>query len=199
MMLSLIKSYDEEIISLEEAKNYLRIEHDVEDKFISGLIKSTREAIEAIIQKSIVLQKWKYEIDSSSMCYLDSGDSGLPCFFCGSVNIALPKPPVINIESVSINNVKLGANAYKLEKMSNKYCLYVNYTNERLLDKNMSVSVIYNAGMAENSENIPYQLKLANLMLLSNAYQERFAYNSANIISSGIKQLLSPFLNMRIS
>jgi hypothetical protein len=39
---------------------------------------------------------------------------------------------------------------------------------------------------------------LANFMLVANAYQERFSYNSNGIISKGVQQLLDPFLNLRI-
>ena len=45
MKLILIEQPTDEIISLEETKNYLRIDHDFDDDLLKMLIKSTRAAM----------------------------------------------------------------------------------------------------------------------------------------------------------
>ncbi len=56
MNLELIAQPNSEIITLQEVKDYLNIDHDFEDNLLELLIKSTREAIETIVQKSIIKQ-----------------------------------------------------------------------------------------------------------------------------------------------
>ena len=63
---------------------------------------------------------------------------------------------------------------------------------------NYPIIIKYKAGISDQAENIPYQLKLANLMLVANAYQERYSYSQNNVISQSVKELLMPFLNLRI-
>jgi hypothetical protein len=198
MQLILIEKPTSEIISLEETKNYIRIDHDFDDTLILGLIKTTREAIESIIQKSIMKQVWEYTLNSNSICNFDFGESDYPSIFCDIIRIPLPKPPVTKVFKVEINDHEIEKDSYTLDAVNNKFCLC--FSSKKLLNRKnkISIKIKYEAGIAENVENIPYQLKLANLMLVANAYQERFSYKQNGIISQGVKQLLGPFLNLRI-
>ncbi|MDR2724450.1 MAG: head-tail connector protein [Holosporaceae bacterium] len=197
MQLNLLEKPSDEIITLEETKNYLRIDHDFDDNLILAFIKSTREAIETIIQKSIMKQTWEYRLDNSSICNFDFGESNYPSIFCDSMRIPLPKPPIIEIVSVSVDDQEVESNKYLLEKINNKFCLCINSKQLFKNKRNISTTIKYHAGIAEQIENVPYQLKLANLMLVANAFQERFSYQQNSIVSQGVKQLLGPFLNLR--
>ncbi|MDR0632225.1 MAG: head-tail connector protein [Holosporaceae bacterium] len=198
MHLNLIKKPSEEIISLAETKNYLRVDHDFDDNLISGLIKSTREAIESIIQKSILKQVWEYGLDNYSICDFDFKEGDYPSIFCGTMTIPLPKPPIIKIVSVEVDDREIDSQKYSLERRRGKFCLCINDGSIFKSRRKISISVRYEAGIADSVENIPYQLKLANLMLVANAFQERFSYEQNNVISQGVRQLLNPFLNLRI-
>ncbi|MDR2646152.1 MAG: head-tail connector protein [Holosporaceae bacterium] len=198
MQLNLLEKPSEEIITLAETKNYLRIDHDFDDNLISAIIKSTREAIEAIIQKSILKQIWEYKLDNASICNFDFQEGDYPSIHCNSVRIPLPKPPIREIISVSVDDRDLDPNKYSLEKTNDKFCLCIDSKHLFRNRRKISIAIKYSAGIADSAENIPYQLKLANLMLTANAFQERFAYPQNNIVSQGVKQLLHPFLNLRI-
>jgi hypothetical protein len=198
MQLNLLEKPFEEMITLAETKNYLRIDHDFDDNLISAIIKSTREAIEAIIQKSILKQIWEYKLDNMSICDFDFQEGNYPSIYCNNVKIPLPKPPIREIISISANNRELDSNKYSLEKTNDKFCLCVDRKHLFRKRKRISIAIRYSAGIADSAENIPYQLKLANLMLVANAFQERFAYPQNSIVSQGVKQLLHPFLNLRI-
>ncbi|MDR3187465.1 MAG: head-tail connector protein [Holosporaceae bacterium] len=198
MQLNLIKKPESEIISLQETKNYLRIDHDFDDTLIVNTIKSTREALESIIQKSILKQTWEYALDKCSICNFDFGESDYPTIFCDIIKIPLPKPPIIKIVSVMIGEKEQKEGKYSVEKINHKFCLCISYGKSISHRNRISIKVVYEAGIADKVENIPYQLKLANLMLVANAYQERFSYKQDGVISQGVKQLLSPFLNLRI-
>jgi len=195
MMLTLIRKPMSEIVTLEEAKNYLRVDHNFDDDLIKGLIKSTRQAMESIIQKSIMKQTWEYTFTDAAIAEFWGKDRPN---VCGDIlQIPLPMPPILNINGVVANSRVIDPERYVVENFGNKYCLCV--TDAKLVSgKKISITINYDAGISDQVENIPYQLKLANLMLLANAYQERFSYKQDRIISKGVKQLLSSYLSLRI-
>lgn len=114
------------------------------------------------------------------------------------MRIPLPKPPVMRILSVVANGRECERNEYLLEKIGSQFCLCLNCKQIVKQKRKIEVCITYEAGIADVAENVPYQLKLANLMLVANAYQERFTYKSNGVISRGVRQLLEPFLNLRI-
>lgn len=197
MQLSLVEKPKDEIVSLSEAKNYLRIDHDFDDSLLDMIIKSTREAMESIIQKSVMVQTWKYTIENSSIGYKLEEDN-FPSICCDTVRIPLPKPPVAKIVNIKIDDREIDSQFYNLKKFNSKFCACLSSEKVLKAKRKSQISIEYEAGISDKTENIPYQLKLANLMLIANAYQERYSYNQNSVISRGVKQLLEPFLNLRI-
>ena len=126
MKLVLVEQPTDEIISLKETKNYLRIDHDFDDDLLKMLIKSTRTAMEAIIQKSIMAQTWEYTIDHRSVSNSRSEKRDIAHVFCGVVTIPLPKSPVVEVLSVKMRGEKMETTDYSLEKIGNKCCVILN-------------------------------------------------------------------------
>jgi hypothetical protein len=188
-----------EIVSLKEAKNYLHIDHDFDDELIQTIITSTREAMESIVQKSIVKQTWSYVIRIDALSSLRCDGLHHPCVSSNMVGIPLPKPPILKIVSVSVNDHKIDEEKYVLEKQLSRFCVFI--PREDILGKDAAtdVSIVFEAGMADSPANIPYTLKLANLMMVSNAYNERYSYKSDGFMTQAIRQLLNPFLTLRVS
>ena len=143
-------------------------------------------------------QIWEYQLDNRSICKFDFGESNYPSVFGDIVRIPLPKPPVMHILSVTIDGRECETNEYYLEKVCSQFCLCVKCKSITGLKRKIDIQITYEAGIADIVENVPYQLKLANLMLVANAYQERFTYKQNGVISKGVRQLLDPFLNLRI-
>lgn len=192
MQLTLTKQPESEIISLKEAKDYLHISHEFDDSLINLLIKSTREAIETIVQKSIIKQTWEYVVFREEFSNLNS--DGCPCILGSLIKVPLPRPPVLEILEIKMDDKTIDKRKIKLERINNNFYIYIE--NLKNFEKSNRLTIIYNAGIALTAENVPYQIKLANLMLVANAYQDR--YQPRNYISSGVKELLAPFLNLRI-
>jgi uncharacterized phiE125 gp8 family phage protein len=189
MNLYLLKPPEKEMILLEEGKNYLRIDHDFDDDCLTSLIRSTREALETVIQKSVLRQTWKYIINGNFFL-LEKYVS-----FCGNIiKIPLPKPPLIKIVDVTLDGKKIDNEKYGFEKVDSTLRLNMSMNSK----KHRALEVVYEAGIVEDVQNIPYQLKLANLMLLANAYEERYSHKNDDIFSKGVRRLLSPFLNLRL-
>lgn len=102
MKLVLKEEPQEEIITLQEAKNYLRINHDFDDELIKMFIKSTRAAMESIVQKSILAQTWEYTIDEDSVCKSSLKRDDVVQASRGKITIPLPKSPVVDILKVKM-------------------------------------------------------------------------------------------------
>ncbi|MDR3179434.1 MAG: head-tail connector protein [Holosporaceae bacterium] len=199
MDLCLVEGPKSEIISLKEAKNYLHIDHNFDDDLILMLIKSTREAIEAIIQKTLPRQTWKYTIHSDNVRIVAAPNDNYPCMVRGnSLQIPLPKPPIIKILKVSVNETDVEKQCYVLDKTKSKFYLLLTLDKSLQRSKSKIISILYEAGIVLNADNIPYPVKLANLMMMASAYQERYSCLDGDIVSSGVRKLLAPFLNLRV-
>lgn len=192
MQLELIRQPESEIISVKETKDYLHISHDFDDELIKFLIRTNHEAIETIIQKSIIKQTWKYVIYREE--FSNSATDGCPCILGSVIKIPMPRPPVLEILKISVDGMEVDRRKVKLEKINSTSYVYIN--NLKNFENSTQLSIEYDAGIALTPSQVPYQIKLANLMLVANSYQDR--YQSCNKISSGVKELLSPFLNLRI-
>jgi uncharacterized phiE125 gp8 family phage protein len=197
MQLNLIEKSSGEIVTLEETKNYLCIDHDFDDHLISILIKSTREVMEAIIQKSILKQVWEYKAEKQPVSNFYFNPKYYSDIFKNTLKISLPKIPVRKILAMKINEEEIDLEKCSWNIIGDKFCLSI--TNNFIIKKsNFSFSIRYETGISDNAENVPYQLKLANLMLVANAFHERHSFQTPHLISQGIKQLLSPFIELRM-
>jgi uncharacterized phiE125 gp8 family phage protein len=52
-----------EPLSLAEAKNFLRVEHDADDALIAALIASARAQVEAATRRVLITQEWRIALD----------------------------------------------------------------------------------------------------------------------------------------
>lgn len=101
MQIRIIEKPDEECISLDLAKEYLRVDHDSEDRVISGLIPAAREIIQnktgyyigrQKVQVTVPLVKRKgRHITPKSVGYL----RGRTC-------VRLPLSPIISVDKVKV-------------------------------------------------------------------------------------------------
>ena len=71
-----------EPVSLEEAKNYLKVETADDDTLISSLIKSARELIERYLRKALITQTWEMVLDD------------------GGSMVVIPRPPLQSVTSI---------------------------------------------------------------------------------------------------
>lgn len=75
-----------EPVTVPEAKEHLRVLHEDEDALIGDLIGAAREQCEAVLRRSVVLQRWRARLDR-----FPAGSRDL---------IRLPRPPLASVESV---------------------------------------------------------------------------------------------------
>lgn len=85
MALSLYTAPVGEPVSLDEAKQHLRVDTDDENGEIDGCIAAAREYVETFTQRPLLTQTWDLKLDA---------------FPCGEA-IVLPLPPVSAVSSIS--------------------------------------------------------------------------------------------------
>lgn len=52
-----------EPLSLAEAKNFLRVEHDADDAIIASLVSAARNHVEALTRRALIVQTWRLVFD----------------------------------------------------------------------------------------------------------------------------------------
>jgi len=147
------KTYQEqEIISLSELKNYLKIDFDNQDILLSDLIRTVRESAEKILNRHIS-RKTINQVSVANNLQI----------------IKLVHTPILKINSVVIVNndkeeILLDESEYYLDK-SNSICL----VKLSLLYNKVIVS--YDVGYQENSM-VPASLKTGMLMHIAAIYDK---------------------------
>ena len=201
MQLTILTEPTEEMITPAEVKKYLCLDHDDDDTLISQLITTTRNALESMVQKTILPTTLQYEIMGKSIRHvLSPGNYLYPHTDGASIIVPLPKPPVIELERVELFRNgsfirEMESKNCKLERENSQFFVKIYGFRNRL--SYYRFRIIYRAGMG-SSENIPHALKLANLLLTAHAYRNRFRYDSADFMPTSVRQLLTPFLTWRL-
>jgi uncharacterized phiE125 gp8 family phage protein len=112
-----------EPITLDEAKNHLRVDFSDDDDLISAIITAARVYCEQWTQRAFVTQTWELVIDSFPGSGVRTSTSSVPTFSSSSGEILLPFPPLQSVVSVKYddaagNEQTLGALDYDVDNVS---------------------------------------------------------------------------------
>ena len=154
-----------EPISLDEAKQHLRISDTTEDAYILNLIKIAREWCEVYQSRSYITQTWQLTLDAWPQ----------------ERYIVLPRPPVQSVVSVKYTD-KDG-----IEHTFSDYLVDSSYYRSRIVLKDdaswpsdallptPAIAIEYTAGYGNISSNIPLLARQAILLLVGHWYENREA------------------------
>ncbi|MBY0273171.1 MAG: head-tail connector protein [Alphaproteobacteria bacterium] len=145
-----------ELFTLEEVKIFLRLSGDQEDVLLPTLLSSARAYVEDVTQRSLLKQQWELTLKPPY-----SPSSPLVRQREKYIEISLPRPPLMEVESVRSKETTI---PYVIEE--NKIILSPMYW-----DKN--ISVLYWAGYGEESTALPPTLRHAILMILRAFYDQQ--------------------------
>ena len=68
MNLRLVTAPNEEPVTLNEAKDWLRVSGSEEDFLINSLIVTARQNVEAFLQRAVITQTWELGLDEFPSC-----------------------------------------------------------------------------------------------------------------------------------
>lgn len=164
----------QEPITLDEAKNYLRVDNDDENDLISDLIVSVREKMESLLWRPLLTQSWKLIFDSSELAY---GGWYWQNYFYPNQIIQVNKCPIQAIDSIQYldtNGVQqtLAPSNYIVDLLSEPARIQI--INMPNIENNAMNAfwVNFTAGYTDASL-IPRKIKNAMYMLLGHVYEHR--------------------------
>lgn len=185
------------VVSMEEAKKHLHVDHDDDDELIQGFIDAATAWLDTPagwLGRALGVQT--LELIASGFCTLPDSNS-----------ISLPYLPVLEIVSVTYIDIQgakqqISADAYELEIGGLRPVFGSDWPAVR--SQSDAVRIRYKSGYAKpdpaNSgtwvNDIPRPIKIAILMLVAQWYAVREPINIGNIVNDlpfTVEALLQPF------
>lgn len=162
-----------EPVTLEEAKQHLRVDGNEEDSLIAALITAARQKAEDYTRRAFITQTWELALDSA----------------CGVLH--LPRPPVQTVETVTVDGEVITPEKYAL--VGTEY-LHVKMPLNAVTPG--GVVIRYKAGYGDAPTDMPQAIRQAIMMLVAHLYEHRG--DEAEEIPAMIKILLQPFRVMML-
>ncbi len=165
-----------EPVTLAEAKEQMRVLHEYEDDYITGLITAARIEAEKTNGRSFITQEWRVNLDS------------FPCSSTSS--ILIPNPPLQTIDSVTYYDSSgtqqtWAASNYIVDSDSEPARLTPAYgvTWPTAQSRPNAVSIAFTAGFGDAAEDVPEEKRLAIKILTALFYENREPIVTGTIVS----------------
>lgn len=177
-----------EPITLQEAKDYLRVDHSDDDTLITSLIVTARQQAELFTNRAFITQTWQMFFECWP--YRDSQREWEPGLFTLPVNfnraqnsIEIPLPPLISVTHIKFyfedgTDSTLDSANYQETKytgvapLKGKVTLNDNVTIPTNLRNDDGIEIEYQAGYG-NASAVPDQIKTALLEEIKFRYENR--------------------------
>jgi uncharacterized phiE125 gp8 family phage protein len=179
-MLKTLETAEIQLVSLEEIKTHLRLEHCEEDQYLIHLIQTATDYIENYLNRSLIIKKYMF---------VNQGIKRNDNFF----EIRIPKPNIINIESIFIIRGNVGrflVKRYQLQDSDISPKLIVHKTEDEFIE------IIYQAGYGYYPKNVPSPIRHSILEIVSDLYENRGTERIER--SDFYKNLLKPYRVMEV-
>lgn len=192
MALQLLSGPQVEPLSLQEAKEHLRVDHLYEDTLISSLITASRLHVEVMLSRALIDQSWSLFLDA----WPDDG------------RVEIPLAPVSSISAVNIydsegNPLPLSASHYTLDGVSEPARLVIE-PGASVTSPGRSVNGIevrFTAGYGVAASDVPQSIRQALLLLVAHWYERRepVSLGETSIkVPETASSLLSPYKMVRL-
>ncbi len=189
MDLVLVTGPAAEPVTLQEAKDHLRLTTADEDQLVQGLIKAAREQVEAFTRRALLPQTWDLFLDA----------------FPSENEILLPMPPLQSVASLTYTD-KDGAQTvwdagnYLVNKNKEPGRLVLAYGKSWptvTLSPSSGIAVRFVAGYKDVA-SVPESAKLAIKTLVAHAFENRESMaEAAEELSATLEAILWPIRAFR--
>jgi uncharacterized phiE125 gp8 family phage protein len=175
------------LISLQEIKTHLRLDHALEDEYLENLIQGSTEWVEHEIGRALLHQTW--------VMIQQQGEHHREHIFDQQTTIIidLPYPPIVeilSIETVLADDVKRPIRRYVLNTNHLMPRIFLGYQKH-------PICVTYRCGYGERPMAVPPTLRQAVMTVATQLYENR--NQSTELLKTPLLQsLLNPFRVMRI-
>lgn len=177
-----------EPVTLAEAKQHLRVDTNDDDGYIAGLIRASREWVEAYLDRTLVLTQWTMRLEEFPE------------------EIELPRPPVatagtatavtITYTMASGSTATLDATQYRVDRHSTPGEIYPLYAGTWPVNREDedAITVTWWGGYGANASDVPQAIRHAMLMLIGHWYEVRSGVLAGSIskpVEFAVESLLS--------
>jgi uncharacterized phiE125 gp8 family phage protein len=187
-MIDLIYTSDTFIVSLDQIKSYLRVDHAHDDELILTLVRSATRWAEHFCSKSFLRTRWKMVWNSHNYHAYGKLHDGL-------LQIRLPHAPLLKLisaEYIFDNERRSDITKYTLENRNGKTFMSFNGI------KSPKAEIVYETGYGDLPHHVPSDIHVAIMMKVANLYNHR--ENDAQVPNENhIESLLMPYRSMEIS
>lgn len=175
-MLTLLESNAIEPITLTEVKAHLRLDTDVEDDLLNGLITAAANLVEEYLGKTLIKKVWRLQ------------DTGVEVNDMHEIVLSHgPLLKVISVQRILPNDVY----------MNTRFAVKNYFAKPIVVFKSQfPVSVIYEAGYGYYPKDVPAPIRQALLTLVAHFYDSR---GGQMVMSPLVKTLLSPNKHVGLS
>ncbi len=152
-----------EPISLNGAKEFLRVDHGHEDALITDMIRAARERIEVMARTSLITRRRAFT--SSRLCATTLFINHSPIRFIHKVTLLDANDSVVD---VPLSELFINRRASPVSIQARGRALLSDYAIDPV-----AIVVELDAGYGAEKETVPMQLRQAVLLLLAQHYEHR--------------------------
>ncbi|MFP4538722.1 MAG: head-tail connector protein [Dichotomicrobium sp.] len=185
---SLTSAPEEKPVSLDEAKQHLRILRDKEDDLIERLIATATADVEGragMTGRALITQSWEARFN----CWPETGKA-----------LELPYPPLKEVTSVKYLDTDgveqtLDASVYEVDTLAvpGEVRLAMDQSWPDIADRPGAVRVAFDAGYGAGPEDVPEPIRQAILLIVGEFYQNRDLAEDPAARMRAVPRLLARF------
>jgi uncharacterized phiE125 gp8 family phage protein len=171
-----------EPVSLAEMKLYLRVDDDVEDELIAGLVKAARLMVEAAARRILVEQTWVVALDA----------------WPRSGAVMLPLSPLIAVDGITARpsdatEAPVDPAHFEVDAAGDPPGIVL-----RGPLPEGSIRIACRAGYGASPEDVPQSLRLAMKAIVAHWYTHRGDMEGLQQLPPDVLTLVSPFQRARL-
>jgi len=181
------KQPEDEPLTLEEVKEYLRVDTDSEDDLITSFIIAARRQVEARTYRPLITQSWLLSLDFSEISDI----------------VEINKFPLQTVDSIKYFDIDgniqtIDSSKYIVDKNSNP--CRVQFTDLPSTIKNQinAMQIKFTCGHGDLASDVPDDIKLAMKFIIGHYYENRqdvVTGTQVNEIPQSSQFLLEPYRN----
>lgn len=196
-----IQPEKQKIVTISEVKNYLKIDHDYDDKLIGTLINGAIGIVEGILCKKIIKSNVIY---NATLLFDDGEISDINCYGNRNKNLRINtmiKDGIrtdylyVGSKKISHDGYALTVEEYDFQKLIIQNSAFIG----NIKDNKVEITLSLFAGLFDTVDDVDPVIKTAIMMQVAELYDNRdYSYIKPKSIRKILRQILSYYINYQI-
>ncbi len=175
-----------EPVTLPEMKAYLRLDDEMQDDLVAGLIRAARLMVESVSRRLLIEQGWHIVMDR----------------WPAGGKVLLPLSPVLAVDSVKVFDAagaatEVAPDSVELDAASDPPRLVVSGAPEPGKARH-GIRIALRVGFGASPDTVPESLKLAIKILVAHWFENRGDVVGSQVLPPDAMALVAPFQRPRL-